>query len=270
MYDTFTIRGFLSAKHARLISTGSLLLILFIWSILAYGQFVPALILPSPTAVLKAFPTLHWEHELVRNAIISFFRISMGFLFASIVAIPLGVAMGAFPAVKAAFRPIVDPLRFLPIAALVGLFIVWFGIGNSMKIMLLFTGIVVYMVPLIVESVEDVENVYLSTSHTLGATRWQVIRHVLVPAALPNIFEALRVMNAIGWTYIILAEAISGGSSSGSFFSAGGLGNLIIVAQKRSHTDQIFALIISILVIGVLTDLALRWGNKKLFFWKES
>lgn len=271
MQNFFKIRGVLPTRQANVTSLISVLFFLAIWSVLSYGGLVPKVILPSPTDVLKAFPILHWDHALVRNAIASFYRISMGFLLASIVAVPIGIAMGTFPSVKAALRPIVDPLRFLPIAALVGLFIVWFGIGNTMKIMLLFIGIVVYMVPLIVESVEDVDQVYLSTSYTLGASQWQVIRHVLIPAALPTIFEALRVMNAIGWTYIILAEAISGGTgSSGGILSAGGLGNLIIVAQKRSHTDQIFALIITILIIGVLTDLILRWSNRKLFFWKES
>ncbi|OQY30032.1 MAG: hypothetical protein B6244_01875 [Candidatus Cloacimonetes bacterium 4572_55] len=267
----FTIRGTLTNRDARFISLIGIFLLLSVWSLFSYSGWAPKLILPTPTAVLKAFPTLHWEHALVRNAVASFYRITMGFLLASIVAVPLGITMGAFPSVKAFFRPLVDPLRFLPIAALVGLFIVWFGIGNAMKIMLLFTGIAVYMTPLIVESVEGVDQVYLSTSYTLGASKWQVICHVLAPAALPTIFEALRVMNAIGWTYIILAEAISGGASgSGGILSSGGLGNLIIVAQKRSHTDQIFALIITILVIGVMTDLALRWTNKKMFFWKEN
>lgn len=263
------IRGAISHKQSRLISIISILSLVVIWSILAYGEIIPPLILPSPTAVLKAFPTLHWEHALVRNALASIYRITMGFLFASLVAVPLGVAMGTFPFIKAIFRPIVDPLRFLPIAALVGLFIVWFGIGNEMKIMLLFTGIIVYMVPLIVESVEEVDEVYLSTAYTLGASQRQVIFNVLVPAALPTIFEALRVMNAIGWTYIILAEAISGGSSSTSILNSSGLGYMIIVAQKRSHTDQIFALIITILIIGVLTDIILSKINQKLFFWKE-
>ena len=270
MNEMLKIRGMLTYEKRRIISLFSVLLFIGIWSILSYGVFVTPLILPSPTAVMKAFPVLHWDHALIRNAISSIYRITMGFLLASIVAVPLGVAMGAYPAVKAFFRPIVDPLRYLPIAALVGLFIVWFGIANQMKIMLLFTGIIVYMLPLIVESVEDVEEVFLSTAYTLGATQRQIITQVLVPAALPTIFEALRVMNAIGWTYIILAEAISGGGgSANSVLDSSGLGFLIIVAQKRSHTDQIFALIIVILIIGVLTDLILSYLNRKLFFWKE-
>lgn len=269
--STFTtIRGVISQREIQLVSAISVVILVNIWEILSYGGFINELILPTPTAVLNAFPVLHWEHALVRNAFASIYRITMGFLLSSLVAVPLGVAMGAFPSIKAFVRPIIDPLRFLPIAALVGLFIVWFGIGNEMKIMLLFTGIIVYMVPLIVESVESVDDVFISTAYTLGASQRQVITNVLLPAALPTIFEALRVMNAIGWTYIILAEAISGGTGdSGSIFSNSGLGFLIIIAQRRSHTDQIFALIITILVIGVLTDVLLTYINKKLFFWKE-
>ena len=101
-----------------------------------------------------------------------------------------------------------------------------------MKIMLLFVGTMVYLLPLVVEAVEGVDEVYLQTATTLGATRWQLVRHVLVPGSLPAIGEALRVMNGIGWTYVILAEIVN---------ARYGLGHLITVAGKRSHVDQIFA-----------------------------
>jgi ABC-type nitrate/sulfonate/bicarbonate transport system permease component len=148
-------------------------------------------------------------------------------------------------------------LRFLPISALVPLTIVWFGIEETQKITFLFMGTVVYLLPLVVEAVEKVDEVYLQTATTLGASRWQIVSLVLVPASLPSIGEALRVMNGIGWTYVILAEVIN---------APYGLGALITVAGKRSHVDQIFALVLVILVIGVLSDQILRWINHRLFF----
>jgi NitT/TauT family transport system permease protein len=107
--------------------------------------------------------------------------------------------------------------------------------------------------------VEGVEEVFLQTATTLGATKSQLVRHVLVPGSLPAIGEALRVMNGIGWTYVILAEVIN---------AQYGLGALITVAGKRSHVDQIFALVLVILAVGVATDWILRGVNRALFSWK--
>jgi NitT/TauT family transport system permease protein len=230
------------------------------WCLLSYGGLVNGTILPSPTDVLRAFPVLHFEEALIRSAGASLYRVTLGFLLAGAVAIPLGVLMGTFPPIKHFFSPIVDPLRFLPISALVPLLIVWFGIDERQKIVFLFVGTVVYLLPLVVETVESVEDVYLQTATTLGASRWQLVRHVLVPGSLPGIGEAMRVMNGIGWTYVILAEVIN---------APLGLGALITVAGKRGHVDQIFALVVVILLIGVISDQILRAINKALFSWAE-
>jgi NitT/TauT family transport system permease protein len=255
-----TVREVVSRKTARSLMLAGVAVFFGGWCLLSYGGFVPSVILPSPTDVLKAFPVLHFEEALVRSAIASFYRVMMGFLLAAVVAIPLGLLMGTFPPVKHFFAPVLDPLRFLPISALVPLFIVWFGIEDLQKIMFLFVGTVVYLLPLVVEAVENVDDVYLQTATTLGATRGQLVWHVLVPGSLPAIGEALRVMNGIGWTYVILAEVIN---------APHGLGALINVAGKRSHVDQIFALVLVILAIGVVTDQIIRFINKQLFAWAE-
>ncbi len=243
---------------ARMLALAGVGVFLAVWCALSYGGLVERIILPSPTDVVRAFPVLHFQEALVRSAGASFYRVMMGFLLAAAVAIPLGLLMGTFPAVKHFFAPMLDPLRFLPISALVPLFIVWFGIDDMQKIVFLFVGIVVYLLPLVVEAVEGVEEVYLQTATTLGASKWQLVRHVLIPGSSPAIGEALRVMNGIGWTYVILAEVIN---------APYGLGALITVAGKRSHVDQIFALVIVILAIGVVTDLFIRFVNKRLFAW---
>jgi NitT/TauT family transport system permease protein len=247
-------------RKARALALGGLLAFAGVWCVLSYADIVPTVILPSPTEVLRAFPVLHFEEALVRSAAWSLYRVGMGFLLSAVVAIPLGLIMGTFPPVKHFLSPLVDPLRFLPISALVPLFLVWFGIEETMKIMLLFVGTFVYLLPLVVEAVENVDDVYLNTATTLGANRWQLVRHVLVPGSLPAIGEALRVMNGIGWTYVILAEIVN---------ARLGLGHIITVAGKRSHVDQIFAGVLVILVIGVVTDWMIRVANKQLFGWKS-
>jgi NitT/TauT family transport system permease protein len=253
------IRQPLSHHRARVLALSGLGVFLGSWAILSYAEIIPNVILPSPTDVLKAFPQLHFEEALVRSAGWSIYRVTMGFVLSALVAIPLGLLMGTFPPVKQFMAPLFDPLRFLPISALVPLTIVWFGIEEMQKITFLFMGTFVYLLPLVVEAVEGVDEVYLQTATTLGASKGQIVRHVLIPGSLPGIAEALRVMNGIGWTYVILAEVIN---------ARYGLGALITVAGKRSHVDQIFALVIVILVIGVVSDFVIRWLNRRLFFWK--
>jgi NitT/TauT family transport system permease protein len=254
------VREAITNKRARGLASGGVIAFLAVWCVLSYGGIIPAVILPTPSEVLRAFPALHFEEALVRSAGWSLYRVTMGFLLSGLVAIPLGLLMGTFPAVKHFFSPLVDPLRFLPISALVPLFLVWFGIEETMKIMLLFVGTFVYLLPLVVEAVENVEDVYLQTATTLGADKWQLVHHVLVPGSLPAIGEALRVMNGIGWTYVILAEIVN---------ARYGLGHLITVAGKRSHVDQIFAGVLVILLIGVVTDQIIRLVNETLFHWKS-
>jgi NitT/TauT family transport system permease protein len=254
------VREPLTTRQARLVGLAGLLAFLGLWAVLSYGGLIPDVILPSPTEVLRAFPVLHFDEALVRSAGYSLYRVTMGFVLSAAVAIPLGLLMGTFPAVKHFFSPLIDPLRFLPISALVPLFLVWFGIEETMKIMLLFVGTMVYLLPLVVEAVEGVDDVYLQTAVTLGASRWQLVRHVLVPGSLPAIGEALRVMNGIGWTYVILAEIVN---------PRYGLGALITVAGKRGHVDWIFAGVLVILAIGVATDWIIRLINRQLFPWKR-
>ena len=254
------VREAVSERRARGLALAGLLTFLGAWAVLSYSDIVPSVILPSPTEVLQAFPVLHFQEALVRSAGWSLYRVTMGFVLSGLVAIPLGLLMGTFPPVKHFLSPLIDPLRFLPISALVPLFLVWFGIEETMKIMLLFVGTLVYLLPLVVEAVERVDDVYIQTATTLGATRWQLVRHVLIPGSLPAIGEALRVMNGIGWTYVILAEIVN---------ARYGLGHIITVAGKRSHVDQIFAGVIVILFIGVATDVIIRIINKQLFYWKR-
>jgi NitT/TauT family transport system permease protein len=222
---------------------------------------VPASILPSPMAVVAALGVLHTEQALVRSAFVSFARITFAFLLAALVAIPLGIYMGTFPPIKAAIEPLTGPLRYLPVSAITGLFILIFGIDESMKIAFLFVGIVVYLLPICIESVENVDQVYLDTAATLGAKRWQIINRVIVPGAWPGIFEACRVIYGIGWTYVILAELIN---------AKYGLGYLITISYKRGHIDWAYALVFVVLLLGIGTNELFIQAGKRMFAWREA
>jgi len=232
---------------------------ILVWSVLSYGKVLSRLILPTPSAVISSFGPLWTDHYLFLSFLASTFRIIAGMGLAIIFCFVMGVLMGTFPAIKSFFTPLTSQNRYLPVAALVPLFIVWFGIGDLMKIMLLFIGITFYLLPLIVDSVEQVKKVLVEAAYTLKAKKWEIIRFVIIPASLPEILQKIRVVSALGWTYLIIAEMIN---------ARYGLGQLIYTASKYSRTDQVFAVLIFMLLIGILWDKTLSFLYRKFFIWK--
>jgi NitT/TauT family transport system permease protein len=250
--------------------------VLFIaWIILTSGAkpIVNDLFLPSPGKVLHGLSELFLFDQCNDKGVCSIFnsyllkciwsstlRIVLSFLLASAVAIPLGIFMGAWEPVNRLFEPIMAPLRYMPISAFIPMFIYWFGIDEGQKIAFLFLGVFVYLLPVVVTAIRVVPEELVQTALTLGATRWQVIRTVLLPAAMPEIFDSFRVMNAISWTYVILAEFVN---------TKAGLGYLIQFAGDHQKTAQVFAGIIVIGLIGLGTDALIRLGNRAFFSWRE-
>jgi NitT/TauT family transport system permease protein len=238
------------------------LLVMLAWCVLTLGQkpILNELFLPSPIQVIRATLQMLFEHTLFDAVWASTLRILISFVAAAAVAVPLGVLMGAFEPVNRLMEPVMAPLRYMPISAFIPLLILWLGIGESQKIAFLFLGVFVYLLPVVVNAIRAVPEELVQTALTLGATRWQVIRTVLLPAALPDIFDSFRVMNAISWTYVILAEFVN---------ARRGLGYMIQLAGSHLHTAQVFSGILVIGLIGLLTDAIIRSLNALLFRWRE-
>jgi NitT/TauT family transport system permease protein len=234
-----------------------------LWCIFTLGSrpLVNELFLPSPIEVLKATLQMVFEHTLFENIWASTLRILISFVAAALVALPLGILMGAFEPINRLLEPIMAPLRYMPISAFIPLLILWLGIGESQKVAFLFLGVFVYLLPVIVTAIRAVPEELVQTALTLGANRWQVIRTVLIPAALPDIFDSFRVMNAISWTYVILAEFVNARS---------GLGYMIQLAGSHLKTAQVFSGIIVIGIIGLVTDGIIRGLNRALFRWRDT
>jgi NitT/TauT family transport system permease protein len=152
------------------------------------------------------------------------------------------------------------PLRYMPISAFIPLLILWFGIYEKEKIAFLFLGVFVYLLPVVVSAIRSVPEELVQTAMTLGASKMQVIRTVLVPAALPDIFDSFRVMNAILWTYVILAEAVN---------AEGGLGYMVDLAYRHQKASWSFAGLLVIGGIGLFTDFLIRSLSAMLFRWRE-
>jgi len=234
--------------------------VLGLWCLLTYGGFAPPDFLPSPTETVRGTLQLFIEHDLWGAIVTSTRRIVLAFLLASAIALPLGVLMGAFEPVNRLFEPIVAPLRYMPISAFIPLLILWFGIYEKQKIAFLFLGVFVYLLPVVVSAIRAVPEELVQTARTLGASRLQAIRTVLLPAALPEIFDSFRVMNAISWTYVILAEAVN---------PEHGLGYMVELARTHQKASWSFAGLLVIGGIGLLTDFLIRTASDFLFGWRE-
>lgn len=202
-------------------------------------------LLPSPVKVLNAFPDLISEDDLVGNTWFSIKLNFLGYLLALLVSIPIGFLLGLIPLFRGLFSQITDSFRFIPLTAVTGIFIMWLGLGSEMKISFLAFGIIVYLIPVVVQRIDEVNKVYLNTVFTLGASNWQTIKTVYIPYVFSKIIDDVRVLTAISWTYITIAEMLNKG---------GGIGELIWTAKRQSRIDKAFAILIIIVLIGLLQD----------------
>jgi NitT/TauT family transport system permease protein len=257
----FAIRAPLPKRVAFLLGFVAPALVLGAWCALTYGDLVQPDFLPKPTEVVRGTLQLFIQYDLGTAILVSTRRIAIAFLLASAIALPLGVLMGAFDPINRFFEPIMAPLRYMPISAFIPLLILWFGIYEKQKIAFLFLGVFVYLLPVVVSSIRLVPDELVQTALTLGASKLQVIRTVLVPAALPEIFDSFRVMNAIAWTYVILAEAVN---------PEYGLGYMVELARTHQKASWSFAGLLVIGGIGLLTDFLIRLLSSLLFRWREA
>src|SRR2546425_5955795 len=260
------VRGKLGYSRGLGLTALFIAAILVVWWFLTRGEpgerIVQALILPSPMEVLRAFGPLHFERGLVRSTLTSWLRVTTGFTLAASVAVPLGIYMATFPPIAAFFRPLALTGAYVPIIVFIPLSMTWFGTRETQKIGFLFIGCFVALLPLVIKDIADVPDAYLDVAVTKGASQWQLVRHVLFPVAQANIWDHLRGVYGVGWGWIIMAE--------GFVRPKYGLGALIEVSSRRSHTDSIFAIIIVIVLIAVACDQLWRLGGDLLFPYRRS
>src|SRR5690349_20506928 len=257
----FSIRSPLPKETAFILGLVAPVVVLGAWCVLTYGGFTQPDFLPKPTEVVRGTLQLFIQYDLLTAILVSTRRIAIAFLLASAIALPLGVLMGTFDPINRVFEPIMAPLRYMPISAFIPLLILWFGIYEKQKIAFLFLGVFVYLLPVVVSSIRLVPEELIQTALTLGATKAQVIRTVLLPAALPEIFDSFRVMNAIAWTYVILAEAVN---------PEHGLGYMVELARTHQKASWSFAGLLVIGGIGLITDQIIRTISKVLFRWRQA
>lgn len=254
----------LEATEQRGLAAAALIGVLGLWAFVSGLGMVSEARLPSPWAVAEALAWLTWDGETGVSRLLpavgwSTARVLGAMALVCVTGIPVGVLMGASPRVNAFFSPLVDPLRSAPIVAVLPILMMWFGIGEPMKIVFLWLGAVVYLIPMVRDAIRAVPQEYVLLSYDLGAGPYETIWHTLIPLARPRIFDAVIVSVGIEWTYITVAEYVNADQ---------GIGYLIQTARKFSAMDQVFAGILVILVLALITDQALRWIKARLFPWE--
>jgi NitT/TauT family transport system permease protein len=259
------IREELPAWQAWLLGLVPVLLLLLAWFLVTAGaaeeRVISPTILPSPAEVVASFPLLWFDRMLTRNLAVSFLRVVEGFVLALVVSFPLGVLMGSFTKVKAAFTPLTIFGAYLPIPTLVPLTLSLFGTGELQKVMFLALGFSIYLVPLFVAAVDAVDDTYLKTAYTLGATKGQAVSRVLLPISWPEIWQAMRLGFGVGWSYILLAEMVDVGR---------GIGGIIITSQRRGPREHIYLVLVIIVVVAFLTDKLWAAAGRWLFPYREA
>ncbi len=243
---------------SRILSVLSIAFPFLLWLIISNAGVVDKLFLPTPAQVFQALVELWTKEELAKDILFSLFRVGSGFLLAATISIPLGTLMGTFPSIRAMFEPLIGLVRYMPASAFIPLLILYFGIGELPKVLLIFIGTLFFNTLMVMDSVKFVPKELIETTYTLGGKRLQVLLQVISPFILPNIIDAARVNMAASWNLVIVSELVA---------ATEGLGRKITVAQRFLKTDQIFAGVIVIGLIGLSIDLLFRLLQRTVCKW---
>ena len=258
--ETYGVPG---QGETRLLSVASILAIIFIWWLCTTMGWVKPLFLPSPQAVLKKFFDV-WNNgftntSFLEHVSVSAVRVFGAFLLACLIGIPLGIAMGMSPFIRGIFDPPLEFYRPIPPLAYLPLMIIWFGIGETSKVLLIFLSV---LAPVALGARSGVKSAAIEQIHaaySFGASRWQVMQQVILPSALPEILTAMRIGIGFGWTTLVAAEMVA---------ATKGLGYMVLTASQFLQTSTVIMGIIVIAIIAYAFDLLMRFVERKLVPWK--
>ena len=247
-------------SRAAKVALGIAFFILFFaaWAAATLGGFVNRTFLADPFTMLRSGWELLVVHGFYVDIGVTIWRVGGGFVLAAVMGVPLGMAMGAYKPIEAFFEPFISFARYLPASAFIPLLILWAGIGEAQKLMVIFIGCFFQIVLMVAVSVGSTRRDLVEAAYTLGARSGGVVRRVLLPSSAPDIAESLRLVLGWAWTYVIVAELI--GASSG-------IGHMITDSQALLDTGQIIFGIVVIGVVGLVSDTLFKALNHRLFPW---
>ena len=227
----------------------SLLVPFLFWVAIASFDLVDAKFLPSPQAVFRSLLSMAQSGVLFQDIVASTGRVFAGFFLATLLAVPIGIYMGVYPAFCSLLEPLIAMLRYMPAAAFIPLLIIYLGIGEAPKIALIFIGTLYFNILMVMDAVKFVPKELIETTLTLGGRSRQVLVQVVARYSLPNIIDTLRINIATSWNLVVVAELVA---------AEVGLGKRIQLAQRFFRTDQIFAELIVLGLIGFAIDMGFR------------
>ncbi|MCW5977895.1 MAG: ABC transporter permease [Bryobacteraceae bacterium] len=250
---------------ARLLGVGTVAFLVFLWWLATRGataeaRWVSPVVLPSPGEVLGSIGVLWTERALAASIAATLRRVLIGFGLAILVGVPLGIAAGAWRVLDAAAAPIALFGRNVPVAALIPLTVLWFGIEETQKVMFIFVACVPFVFSDAVRAVTSLPERYVETAQTLGATPLQIVWKVLVALSLPDIYRSLRSLFGMAFGYIMLAELIN---------AEHGLGYLLSTSQRRGLSEHIILILLVIAGLAFLIDRFLLWLQRGLFPYRQ-
>jgi taurine transport system permease protein len=249
--------------NSAAISVVSVLVLFAAWFAITSLGLVKPLFLPSPQAVFAQFYEYVtgqandrplWDHFAA-----SMFRVFTAFLLACLTAIPIGIAMGMSRVMRGIFDPPIEFYRPLPPLAYLPLVIIWFGIGEMPKVLLIYLSCFAPLALAARSGMKSATQEQINAAYSMGASYWQTIWHVILPAAMPEILVGMRIAIGFGWTTLVAAEMVAANV---------GLGQMVLNASNFLRTDIVMMGIIVIGVVAYLFDLLMRWIEKKVVPWK--
>lgn len=256
MSEVLKFRGKSSVKTDLFLGTLTAVSLLLIWELVAYTGLIAPQFLPAPSKVLAAMWSMMLNQNLLWHAWVSCLRVLLAFSIAAIMAVPIGILMSSYRVVGASLEPTIDFIRYLPVPALVPISIIWFGVGETTKIFLLWLGTFFQLVLLVADDMRRVPQEYVEVAFTLGGKPRNILVDVGLRAMGPTLLDNLRITLGWCWTYLVLAEIVAADS---------GLGFVIWSARRYVKTPEVLAGVVVIGLIGLVTDQLLRMLHRRMF-----
>src|SRR6266550_7958278 len=225
------------------------------WGAATFGGFVSPTFLADPLTMLREGYALFAKYGFAKDVALTIWRVLGGFVLAAAVAVPLGIAMGAYKPIEAFFEPFVSFSRYLPASAFIPLLILWAGTGEAQKLLVIFVGSFFQIVLMVAVVIGNTRRDLVEAAYTLGASDREIVGRVLLPSGAPEIAEILRLVLGWAWTYVIVAELIG---------ASAGIGHMIMDSQALLNTGQIIFGILVIGCIGLVSDLLFKALNRRL------
>lgn len=246
----------ISRRAYLAIAVTSFVVLLGVWALITGAGLVNTLFLPSPAKVLQRLVTQAQNGQLWADTSVSVYRIMVGFLLASVMAIPLGVVMGTTARVEAAVQPLVDFIRYMPVVAFVPLTILWVGIDDAQKFLIIWMGTFFQQVLMVSDAVRRIPRPLIELAETLGLTNRQILTRIVLPGSAPRLWDMLRITLGWAWTWLVVAELVA---------VTTGLGYRITLAQRYLSTDIIIAYVLVLGFLGLVSDQVMRALGRRLF-----